>query len=74
MDELPQGAQGRMIMTTEPKFVPKDQVEVELGEKTKAKIRLVDCVGFPDSGSRRSYGKRTAADGKDALVRGGDSL
>ena len=60
VDELPQGAQGRMIMTTEPKFVPKDQVEVELGEKTKAKIRLVDCVGFliPGAGGHMENGQQ----------------
>ena len=60
VDELPQGAQGRMIMTTEPKFVPKDQVEIELGEKTKAKIRLVDCVGFliPGAGGHMENGQQ----------------
>ena len=60
VDELPQGAQGRMIMTTEPKFVPKDQVEVELGEKAKAKIRLVDCVGFliPGAGGHMENGQQ----------------
>ena len=49
-----------MIMTTEPKFVPKDQVEVELGEKTKAKIRLVDCVGFliPGAGGHMENGQQ----------------
>lgn len=46
IDELPQAAQGRMIMTTEPKFVPKEQAEIILGNDTRVKIRLVDCVGF----------------------------
>ena len=46
VDELPQSAQGRTIMTTEPKFVPKEQVEIELEHDLTCKIRLIDCVGF----------------------------
>ena len=45
-DELPQSAGGRTIMTTEPKFVPNEAVEITLGEKIKFKTRLVDCVGY----------------------------
>ena len=45
-DELPQSASGRTIMTTEPKFIPNDAVEVELEDKIKMKVRLVDCVGY----------------------------
>ena len=60
IDELPQGAQGRTIMTTEPKFVPKEQVEIELGQQTRAKIRLVDCVGFliPGAGGHTENGQQ----------------
>ncbi len=46
VDELPQSAQGRTIMTTEPKFIPKDAVEVLLDENLPVRIRLIDCVGF----------------------------
>lgn len=46
IDELPQSAQGRTIMTTEPKFIPKDAAEIALGDDTRVKIRLIDCVGF----------------------------
>ena len=45
-DELPQSAGGRTIMTTEPKFVPNEAVEITLGENIKFKTRLVDCVGY----------------------------
>ena len=46
MDELPQSAGGRMIMTTEPKFIPNEAVEIRLEDNTSFKIRLIDCVGY----------------------------
>jgi len=46
LDELPQSASGRTIMTTEPKFVPNEAVEITLGDNIKLKTRLVDCVGY----------------------------
>ena len=46
IDELPQSAGGRTIMTTEPKFIPNEAVEILLGENIKLKTRLVDCVGY----------------------------
>ena len=45
-DELPQSASGKMIMTTEPKFVPNESVEITLDNNVKMKTRLVDCVGY----------------------------
>ena len=45
-DELPQSAGGRTIMTTEPKFIPNEAVEITLGDNIKFKTRLVDCVGY----------------------------
>ena len=45
-DELPQSAGGRTIMTTEPKFVPKEAVEITIDKNLKLKTRLVDCVGY----------------------------
>ena len=45
-DELPQSGSGKSIHTTEPKFVPNEAVELDLGEGIKFKIRLVDCVGY----------------------------
>ena len=46
IDELPQSAGGRTIMTTEPKFVPNEAIEIKVGENLKFKTRLVDCVGY----------------------------
>ena len=45
-DELPQSAGGRTIMTTEPKFVPNEAIEISLANNLKFKTRLVDCVGY----------------------------
>ena len=46
VDELPQSGAGRTIMTTQPKFVPNEAVEVRLRELASARVRLVDCVGY----------------------------
>ena len=45
-DELPQSAGGRTIMTTEPKFIPNEAVEITIGDNLKLKTRMVDCVGY----------------------------
>ena len=45
MDEMPQSGTGKTIMTTEPKFIPKEAVELPM-EDMKVKVRLIDCVGF----------------------------
>ena len=45
-DELPQSAAGRTIMTTEPKFVPNEAIDITIGDNLKLKSRLVDCVGY----------------------------
>ncbi len=50
-DELPQAASGTAIMTTEPKFVPKDAASVRLSEDVEVKLRLIDCVGFVVEGA-----------------------
>lgn len=46
MDELPQSAAGRTIMTTEPKFIPEDAVELNMNDNIKMRVRLIDCVGY----------------------------
>ena len=46
LDELPQSASGKTIMTTEPKFVPNESVEICLDNNVRFKTRLVDCVGY----------------------------
>ena len=45
LDEIPQTAQGKTIMTIEPKFVPSNAVTINIEDFT-ANIRLVDCVGY----------------------------
>ena len=45
-DELPQSAAGRTIMTTEPKFIPEDAVEIALPDQAHFKVRMIDCVGY----------------------------
>ena len=45
LDEIPQSAQGKTIMTTEPKFVPSNGAKIKV-EDFEAEIKLVDCVGF----------------------------
>ena len=50
-DELPQSASGTTIMTTEPKFVPKEAASVRLSDDVEVKSRLIDCVGFMVEGA-----------------------
>lgn len=50
-DELPQSASGRTIMTTEPKFVPKEAAEIHLMDDVAVKVRLIDCVGYMVEGA-----------------------
>lgn len=45
-DELPQCASGRMVMTTQPAFIPNEAVEVNLPGNNQVKIRLIDSVGY----------------------------
>ena len=51
VDEMPQAAQGKTIMTTEPKFIPKDAAKIRLGEDAEVKVRLIDCVGYMVEGA-----------------------
>lgn len=46
VDELPQSAAGKTIMTTEPKFIPEEAVEVKINDNTKFNVRMIDCVGY----------------------------
>ena len=45
-DELPQSGSGRTIMTSEPKFVPEEAVEISPDGTTKMRIRMIDSVGY----------------------------
>ena len=63
-DQLPLSGSGKLITTVEPKFIPKEAVSVDLGEDRKAKVRLIDCVGFlvKDAGGN-------VEDGKERMVK-----
>ncbi len=50
-DELPQSSGGKTITTTEPKFIPKSDVEIEIGDGLNVKVRLIDCVGYMVDGA-----------------------
>ena len=45
LDEVPQSAQGKTIMTTEPKFVPNNAAKIQIDD-FNCNIRLIDCVGY----------------------------
>lgn len=45
-DELPQSAGGKTIMTTEPKFIPNEAVEIAPGDNASMRVRMIDCVGY----------------------------
>ena len=45
-DELPQSGSGRTVMTSEPKFVPEEAVDIALDEGASCSVRLIDCVGY----------------------------
>lgn len=50
-DELPQSGSGRTIMTSEPKFVPEEAVEISPDGKTKLRVRMIDSVGYMVNGA-----------------------
>lgn len=65
IDELPQSAEGKTVMTTEPKFIPRTQIEVDLNldQTLKAKVRFIDCVGFMSAAALGGM-----EDGKERMV------
>ena len=50
-DELPQSGSGKTIMTSEPKFVPEEAVEITPAENAKMRIRMIDSVGYMVAGA-----------------------
>ena len=46
IDELPQSAAGRTIMTAEPKFIPDEAVRIELTNGASFRVKMIDCVGY----------------------------
>lgn len=50
-DELPQSSGGKMIMTTEPKFVPEEAIKLSFEDNALFKVRMIDCVGYTVPGA-----------------------
>ncbi len=50
-DELPQSGSGRTIMTSEPKFIPEEAVEISPDGTAKLRIRMIDSVGYMVDGA-----------------------
>ena len=51
-DEMPQSAQGKTVMTTEPKFIPDTAVEITLDNNARFKVKMIDCVGYMVDGAQ----------------------
>ena len=45
-DELPQSSKGKTIMTTEPKFIPNEAVNIKTEDNVSFNVRMIDCVGY----------------------------
>ena len=52
IDEMPQSADGKTVMTTQPKFVPNEAVKINFGNSVSANVRLIDCVGYMVDGAK----------------------
>ena len=63
IDEIPQSADGKTIMTTQPRFVPNEAVRVPVGENLAVNMRLIDCVGYLVAGALGAE-----EDGKERMV------
>ena len=63
-DEMPQSGAGRTIMTTQPRFVPDEAVELSLEDGSNARVRLADCAGYLVDGAIG-----TEEDGESRMVR-----
>ena len=46
IDELPQSADGKTIMTTQPRFVPSKAAAIRVDDKVDMNVRMIDCVGY----------------------------
>ncbi|MBQ5313272.1 MAG: stage IV sporulation protein A [Oscillospiraceae bacterium] len=64
IDELPQSAAGRTIMTTQPNFIPEQGVDITINENHNLRVRLVDCVGYMVKGAQGD-----TEDGKPRMVK-----
>lgn len=64
LDEMPQSADGKTVMTTEPKFVPNDAAAVFLPSGARFNVKLIDCVGYVAEGALGLY-----EEGKPRMVK-----
>ena len=62
LDQIPQSATGRTVMTTEPKFVPDESVKIGVGD-TELNVKMIDCVGYMVDGALGSE-----EDGQQRLI------
>lgn len=51
IDELPQSADGKTIMTTQPRFIPNEAVKIQVADNVDLSVRLIDCVGYLVNGA-----------------------
>lgn len=63
-DELPQAATGKVVMTTEPKFIPKGAAQIRVADDLDIKVRMIDCVGYMVDGASGHM-----EDGKERMVK-----
>ena len=63
IDEIPQSADGKTIMTTQPRFVPNEAVRVPISDNLAVNMRLIDCVGYLVDGALGAE-----EDGKERMV------
>ena len=63
-DELPQAATGKVVMTTEPKFIPKEAAQIRVADDLDIKVRMIDCVGYMIDGASGHM-----EDGKERMVK-----
>ncbi len=63
IDEIPQSADGKTIMTTQPRFVPNEAVRVPISDNLAVNMRLIDCVGYLVAGALGAE-----EDGKERMV------
>lgn len=63
VDEMPQSADGKTIMTSQISFVPNNAVTLTFDDKSSANFRLIDCVGYVVDGA-----EGLVEDGKSRLV------
>ena len=54
-DELPQSGSGKTIMTSEPKFVPEEAVEISPDGTAQLRVRMIDSVGYMVDGANGAY-------------------